>query len=85
MIVNMCTMNQSYRTILMEQLKNLKFDKYLYFGLFFPQSIKLYNYFQSLYDFNSNTINAVLEGALLGNVSCQIHIKPPSIREIQSK
>lgn len=74
MIVNMCTMNQSYRTILMGQLKNLKFDKYLYFGLFFPQSIKLYNYFQSLYDFNSNTINAVLAGTLLGNVSCQIHI-----------
>lgn len=69
----------------MEQLNNLKFDKYLYFGLFFPQSIKLYNYFQSLYDFNSNTINAVLQGALHGNVSCQIHIKPPSIREIQSK
>lgn len=35
MIVNMCTMNQSYRTILMGQLKNLKFDKYLCFGLFF--------------------------------------------------
>lgn len=44
----------------MGTLKIIKFDKYTIL-ITLSQSIKPYNYFQFLYDFNSNKINAVLE------------------------
>lgn len=44
----------------MGTLKIIKFDKYTIL-ITLSQSIKPHNYFQSLYDFNSNKINAVLE------------------------